>query len=99
MGIPPIRLHSLPPGGARSEAEDLGRVLCEHAVQPQVCLAAPERAAARSGAAPPGSPGATTAHLWPGVGLGAEGHWAGRGLSLVGAAEGPDPLVDALGTK
>ena len=28
MGILPIRLRSLPPGGARSEAEDLGRVLC-----------------------------------------------------------------------
>src|SRR5262249_18457798 len=53
----------------------------------------------RSGAASARSPSATAAHLQQGVGIGAEGHLAGGGLSLVGAAEGPDPVVDALGAK
>src|SRR5215467_8732927 len=99
MGILAIRLRSLPPGSARSQAEDFGRVLRQHEIQPQVCLAAAERAAARSGAASARSPSATAAHLQQGVGIGAEGHLAGGGLSLVGAAEGPDPVVDALGAK
>src|SRR5499425_1968149 len=99
MGILAIRLRSLPPGSARSQAEDFGRVLRQHEIQPQVCLAAAERAAARSGAASARSPSATAAHLQQGVGLGAEGHLAGGGLSLVGAAEGPDPSLDALGAK
>src|SRR5262249_5624454 len=72
---------------------------CANTKQPQVCLAAAERAAARSGAASARSPSATAAHLQQGVGIGAEGHLAGGGLSLVGAAEGPDPVVDALGAK
>src|SRR5262249_38453674 len=99
MGILAIRLRSLPPGSARSQAEDFGRVLRQHEIQPQVCLAAAERAAARSGAASARSPSATAAHLQQGVGIGAEGHLAGGGLSLVGAAEGPDPVVDVLGAK
>src|SRR6516162_10958317 len=94
MGILAIRLRSLPPSSARSEAEDFGRVLREHEIQPQICLAAAERAAARSGAASAPSPSATAAHLQQGVGICAEGHLAGGGLSLVGAAEGPDPVVE-----
>lgn len=74
-------------------------VLCEHGLPPQACSAAAEWAAARSGAASAGPPGATTAHLRPGVGLGAEGDLEGGGLPLVGAAEGPDPPVDALGAE
>jgi len=57
-------------------------------------LRLPERATARSGAASAQSPRATAAHLQQGVGIGAEGHLAGGGLSLVGAAEGPDPVVE-----
>ena len=59
-------------------------------------LNGPPRGRARP---PPGPRSATTARLWEGVGVGTEGHLAGRGLSLVGAAEGPDPPVDALGAK
>src|SRR6516225_1083105 len=91
MGILPIGLRPLSPSRAGDEAEDLGRILCEYPIQPQVCPAAAERTAARSGAASPGAPGATTAYLWPGVGVGAESHLEGSGLPLVGAAEGPDP--------
>src|SRR6516164_6206175 len=62
MGIPPGSSRPLWAGRPADEAEDVGRVLCEHGLPPQARLAAAEWASARWGAAPPGSRG-TTAHL------------------------------------
>ena len=58
MGALPNRLRPLSRGRLAGEAEDLGGVLCEHAIPAQVGIAAAEWAAARSGALPPPPPSA-----------------------------------------
>ena len=99
VGVLPSRLRPSSTGRSAGETEDLGRVLCEHAIPPQVRPAAAEWAAARSGAAPTAPPSAAAPHLWSGASVGAEGNLEAGGVSLVGAAEGADPLVDALGAE
>src|SRR5262249_51243642 len=83
----------------RAKQTMLGGVCAKHALSPQTRPAGAEWAAPQSSPAPPRAPRAPPPPPSGGGGVGAEGHRAGGGLSLVGAAEGPDRLVDALGAK
>src|ERR1019366_6104752 len=94
VGVLSGSLRALRESGRQGQGWDVGRVLSEHGVSPEICDSTSERAAPWEAR---GSSGAgTEAALRPVAGFSAGGGMGSGGVSLVGAAEGLAAELDAL---
>src|SRR5207248_9785128 len=97
MGVPARHPRALPSGRPQIEAGDLERILCQHALPPEIRDPPAERAS--PGAGPAAGPPCALAPIRLDRGLGVCGGVGGRRLSLVDPPEGAPAALDALGSE
>src|SRR6266571_6578833 len=83
-------------GFTGDEADDVGRVLFQHRIQPQICDSVAERSTPREETA---TEATTIGELWSGTDTAVSGGLGSGGLSLVGSLEGRAAIVAALDSK
>jgi hypothetical protein len=87
---------AIPESVTGDEAGHVGRVLFQHAIQPQICDSVAERAATGKEAATETS---AIGELWSGSDSAVGGDLGSGGLSLVGSSEGRAAIVAAMDSK
>ena len=96
MGIFSGGASAIPESITGNEADDVGRVLFQHRIQPQICDSVAERTTTREEAA---AEATAIGELWSGSDTAIGGGLGSGGLSVVGSFEGRAAIVVAMDSK
>jgi len=96
MGIFSGGASAIPESITGNEADDVGRVLFQHRIQPQICDSVAERTTTREEAA---AEATAIGELWSGSDTAIGGGLGSGGLSVVGSFEGRAAIVAAMDSK